>query len=191
MTIDEFSWEPRAGSTGDDRFNVPGAKGLSGTVVSGEQIRIDAVPASYSTPPTLGQVSAGSGVNQVLAEYNRQRQELVSAGFSASVSGLPESYVSGKVQSTRFRVNYPSVINQVRTVYGFGSYTFNYTPANSSTALIDGAIIAEMRKALTPEGPFSPLRYGTLRSANNNITSTWVNASTTEAIVPERLPDVV
>ena len=61
---DIITWEPRVGSTGDDRYDWPPAEPLSqgGT--------------SFSDPPTPAEVNAAEGLNQIIAEINRRQNYL-------------------------------------------------------------------------------------------------------------------
>jgi len=59
---DLITWSPRRGTSGDDRYDVPDNTHFE----AGDY-------AGYSDPPTLAEVNAGSGLNQIIAEYKRRR----------------------------------------------------------------------------------------------------------------------
>ena len=76
----DLVWTPRVGSTGDDRYHIPGATKLDGTVDSGAQTRAKA-----------------SQVDDVIDEVNARNQEWYDAGLggtSAQLAHLP----TGKIK---------------------------------------------------------------------------------------------
>jgi hypothetical protein len=60
LGTDIITWNPRRGSSGNDRYTFP------------DDTAIKVGSSSYSSPPTIDEVNAGSGINQIIAEYNRR-----------------------------------------------------------------------------------------------------------------------
>jgi hypothetical protein len=78
------NWNPRVSDTGDDFYNLPGAVKLDTTQDTGNPSRIDAGDYSgFDVCPTIAQLNASSGVNQVIGAYNRRAYNF------ASSFGLP------------------------------------------------------------------------------------------------------
>lgn len=68
-----YTWTPCIGGSGDDLFNVPGATKLDGSFDSSNPpTKMALGGTSYSTIPTIAEINAGSGLNQVIAAYNRR-----------------------------------------------------------------------------------------------------------------------
>ena len=57
---DLITWNPRVGDAGNDRYDVPPCTPIT------------AGPNAYSNPPTIAEINAGSGLNQVIAEVLRR-----------------------------------------------------------------------------------------------------------------------
>jgi len=111
----DLVWTPRVGSTGDERYHIPGATKLDGTVDSGAQTRAKA-----------------SQVDDVIDEVNARNQEWYDAGLggtSAQLAHLP----TGKIKLADIGT-VCTAIRSLRTYQGFG---YNQTLPHS-----DGSVEA-------------------------------------------------
>lgn len=54
------TWSPRVGPTGDDKYNLP------------DESDVDKGVSVFSSPPTVAELNAASGINQIIAAYNRR-----------------------------------------------------------------------------------------------------------------------
>lgn len=131
---DLITWSPRIGATGDDRYD-PGE-----TIVSAGDY------AGFSTLPTLAEVNASSGINQVKAEIARRTwtADYLRPGSYITVD---PGYVDPekKILSTHF--NPTALIDTIRA--GEGSSVFPWTSLPSSR--ISRQRMLELRKALATD----------------------------------------
>jgi hypothetical protein len=130
---DLITWSPRVGATGDDRYDIP-----AGEVIS-------AGTTEYSDPPTLAEVNSGSGINQVIAEYQRRRAITNTMPvYGGDLSGF--SYVSSdtKIQSATI-TDMRSNINALRQRELSSLYSPWYS---ETTGIITGALLSDLRKSL-------------------------------------------
>jgi hypothetical protein len=139
-----ITWNPRVGTTDDDRFNWPGSKKIDGSIMSDPFNVIEKGDSSIlSVPPTVAQINAIHGLNQIVAEVNR-RYAAHNAAFGTSVT--PLAYFS---EATLTNVNISAVrsrINSLRSAEGLVAYDDWPT---MSGRVIAGAWFAHMRKALS------------------------------------------
>lgn len=78
---DLITWNPRVGATGDDRYRWP------------ENACIEAGASDYSDPPTIAEINARSGYNQIVAEM-RRRDSMYSWG-GLNTGGLVRRTLNG------------------------------------------------------------------------------------------------
>ena len=136
MAYDLVTWSPRIGATGDDKYNVPAATVLAAGSTAG-----------YSATPTIAEINAGSGLNQIVAAVKR-RIRTYNSLFGTSIT--EPSYVSSaaNVISSGDFGSIQSAINDVRENEGFAAYTYSST----YSGLLVSNHIAQLRKALTIDG---------------------------------------
>lgn len=161
-----ITWAPRVGATGDNQYKF-------GSGASMPKIYRGTVGGST---PSVSDVNALTGINQIVAEIKRQ-------GGSAS-------YVSDGTQkvSKTFITSLQTAINSIRTGAGASSYSF--TSITDGTVKISNSILLQLRKALAVtqttvtgsswDGRFEFQRkdipYGTLYTESTNHTprDTWI-----------------
>ncbi len=129
MGYDLVTWSPRVGAAGDDVYNVPGAIKLDGTMDTGNASRIERGSNAFSTTPTIAEINASSGLNQVIGLINRRIRRY----------------------NTLFGLSIFNRINTVRLTEGFASYVFPTAEVATGKA-IRGTHLAHMRKALRISG---------------------------------------
>ena len=118
------TWHPRLGNTGDDAYRW------------GMDNLINAGTSAYSSPPTLAQVNAGSGLNQIIAETKRQ-------GGGASLSYTdPDT-----LMATGFFNDMKTAIDTLRSSLGRPAFPWAAWPI-STEMLIRDQHLFELRKAL-------------------------------------------
>lgn len=152
MGYDLVTWAPAIGGSGDDLYNIPGAKKLDATTDTGAQTPILAGDSSgFSATPTIAQLNASSHFNQVVGLYNR-RKGIYNTAFGTSLATA--SYVSAgaKVLASDY-TGLLSKINTLRSQEGFtgGALAWpNTTP--TAGARVSGDHLAYLRKALAISG---------------------------------------
>lgn len=141
---DLITWSPRVGATGDDRYNVPADS------------VIEAGSSSYSDPPTLEEVNAGSGVNQIIAEHNRRcafydASSVLCLGSGAS--GATIGYVSSNTVITAAAFStWRTNINTVMAVENKAAFSWTSpSPAAQVKIRKDSGAVFDMRKALATD----------------------------------------
>jgi hypothetical protein len=141
------------GGSGDDLYNVPGAIKLDASQDTGNQTRIDVGDASgFDATPTIAQLNASSGLNQVIGALNRRILNY-NATFGTTATTLSYLSADAKITASNFTaIN--NKINTLRTTEGFATYTFSSPSTNTS---IKGIHLANMRKALAISGTLTPV----------------------------------
>lgn len=125
--IDLVTWNPRVGASGDDRYAWP------------PEARLFAGPSVFSNPPTLQEVNAASGLNQLVGETARRRY-LQATGF-----------FQGDVQTSRTLLGLlMSGIGSTRNLEGRPTFPFTKTSWNKDEAFRAQHLL-EMRKALATD----------------------------------------
>lgn len=133
---DLITWNPRIGATGDDRYTIP-----PGT-------RIEVAGASFSDPPTLAEVNAALGLNQVVAEINRRRRP-----DDWVVNDVdPLDYCPGGRIAAAFMATLRAAIDDIRENECRAAYSWGALPAVGGRIL--GAHLADMREALATDWLF-------------------------------------
>jgi hypothetical protein len=169
MSYDLVTWSPRVGSSGDDLYNVPGATKLDLTVDSGSKTKIYAGDATGANPgsladfsdytnasliPTIAQINASAGVNQVIGLLNR-RIKMWNALAGTSMSAIAYVAASASVTAAKFNA-ICSAITTLRSTEGFTAYTFPGTSFGDGNICVGckvyGYHLANMRKALCLSG---------------------------------------
>lgn len=157
---DIITWDPRVGSTGDDRYDP------------GEDIRIEAGASDYSSRPTHTEINARSGINQILAEANRRiwpgnSQNRINANVSLF------NYVSaGDRIDAADLTDLNTRINNVRDWENQSAFSF--TRAVAAGDIIKRNDVLEWRKALASD-------YFT-EFINGNDYSSWSSSAGQDTI---------
>jgi len=152
MAYDLVTWSPRISASGDDKYNVLGGTKLDASIDTGLPTRIDAGSSSYSSTPTISEINAGSGLNQVIAAINR-RAAVHNSLFGTTIPVLSYIAPDVRISAAKF-LEIQTGINNVRRTEGFTSNGSFTTPVAGNRIL--GTSIAEMRKALAISGTFAP-----------------------------------
>ena len=141
MGNDLVTWAPRRGDSGDDLYDVPDDTPVGAGDASG-----------FSATPTIDQINASSGLNQVIGLANR-RVKIFNARFGVTMP--TEGYASA--ETSRSAAKWAAVcsrINAIRVAEGFGDYTF-LTAEAAAGLNIRRQHILDMRKALRIAGILS------------------------------------
>ena len=141
---DIVTWSPRVGATGDDRYDPGNAMRIAAGTASG----------TFSDPPTITQVNAASGINQVIAEIRRRCWGTSPASYwitPGDLSGLAPSWcpTSGKYLYTTFNT-LKSAVDSIRTTEGQSAFSWSEYPLASADRTVR-AIVTELRKALATD----------------------------------------
>jgi hypothetical protein len=151
MGADLVTWSPSisSGTNTDDDYNFSGATKLDGTIDAGNPTLVRIGDASgFSAIPTLAQLNASSGLNQIIGAVNR-RSANYNASFGTSLSIL--SYLTADVKLTAASIlAIKNACIAVRAAEGFGAFTWPTAPA--ANALIRGNQISALRKSLRISG---------------------------------------
>jgi hypothetical protein len=155
MTIELTTWNPRRGSVGDAKYEVSGGTLIDGTVDAGPQEPIDSGRADYSPIPTLPEIAAGSGLNQVNALWRRIYARLAQAAIPGqSMPGLLPFLNQGDEYRASDLLSLQAQIASMRLAYGLPTYTAFPGSAEYVQGMpIKGAHLAHLRKALALDGP--------------------------------------
>jgi hypothetical protein len=157
MGFDLVTWSPRVGSTGDDKYNLPGATKIDGALDTGNPTRIDVGDASgFSTIPTIAEINASSGLNQIVGLVNRRRRN-ANALLGTAFAALPYFTPGVKITYTDIAALQSGVIS-ARTMDSLEAYTGTW-PTYSAGTPISGNLIAHLRKSLRISGKY----FGTSR----------------------------
>ena len=157
MGFDLVTWAPRVGSTGDDVYNVPGGTKLDGSVDTGGPCTVQAGDSSgFSATPTVAQLNASSGINQVIGLYNR-RALMFNAAFGTSLATIAY-IVSGTMPKA---TDFTNILTKINTLRGGSAGTNEgWTGGNLAWPIstptagqpIMGHHLAFLRKALAISG---------------------------------------
>ena len=138
MGFDQITWSPRRGATGDDQYDVPDDCGIGAGDASG-----------FDATPTLAQIAASSGLNQIVGLANRRILQ-----FKALFGGTSQVAIPYFVTGQRYFVTNgadPSwtllinLINLIRSIEGFSVYGLVAPTAGHRILRTD---ILNLRKAL-------------------------------------------
>ena len=196
MGTDLVNWEPRIGGSGDDAYNIPGATKLDHEFdTEGEPTKIYAgnssganpgsladfsSPSTMSLVPTIAQINASAGLNQVIGLTNRRIKMWYA--LTGVTSATPLNYItvgSGVTANgstpTSFWEIYEAITG-IRSSEGFTPYTFPSTDASADGNVyagcrVYGYHVATMRKALGLYGVQTlPITYRAQYYRNDNTT---------------------
>lgn len=128
---DLITWNPRVGATGDDRYNID----LNTAIGAGS--------SSYSSPPTISEINAGSGINQIIAEVNRRCGESDDALVqNGSISTVAYIAAGGAISLLALTAKIDLIRENEDQAY--------FSTATGQTGqAIRGAWVAAMREALS------------------------------------------
>jgi len=118
------TWSPRVGASGEDAYRW-GVNNL-----------VNAETTAYSTPPTLAQVNAGSGLNQILAELKRQGGG-AGLGYTSTANLLGVTFLNALKGG----------VDALRTSLGRGVFPWTVWPI-SNVLLLRDQHLYELRRAL-------------------------------------------
>jgi len=147
MPIDQVTWSPRIGTTGDDVYNIPGATKLDDTKDTGVQQRIRAGSSSFSSPPTLAQLNSSSHLNQIIGLTNRR---ITLYNQANGTTNPTQSYVAigGKILASQLS-QARSQIDLLRQLEGnYAPFSWSSNWPTDDPPFIKGRYFSEMRKAL-------------------------------------------
>jgi hypothetical protein len=125
---DLVTWSPRVGASGDDRYNLPA------------EARFEAGSSSFSTTPTLAEVNASSGMNQVIAECRRRR------------SFTPSFKQAGDPVKAAHFTDLQAHIDAIRSIEEMSAWSWSAVPAAGGR--IQAAHLSELRKALAVDNVY-------------------------------------
>jgi len=153
MAYDLVTWSPRISGAGDDRYNIPGATKLDGSVDTGLPTRIDAGDGSgFSAIPTIAQINASSGVNQVIAAINRRILNH-NGSYGSTLPSIAYIATGARILASKF-AEMMQRITQIKQIEGFVNVTA-LTPPTSGQRIL-GSHLAVMRQALAISGELRP-----------------------------------
>jgi hypothetical protein len=137
---------------------------LAGAQDTGNQSLVADGGSSFSTIPTIAEINASAGLNQVIGLVNR-RMKNYNAAFGTTMT--PLAYLTGtKIKAADFTA-IKTAIDLVRTTEGFAAY--GSWPANMTAGkLIKGVHLAHMRKALRISGVCTLAWYGCVYNRMDN-----------------------
>jgi hypothetical protein len=188
MGFDLVTWVPAIGGGGDNNYNVPGATKLDGTIDTGNQCTIQAGDSSgFSATPTIPQLNASSGFNQIAGAYNRRALTFNSA-FGTSLASVAY-VVAGAFPLASDFINLLSKINILRnnnSAAGFQNEGWVGTlawPISTPTAgqPIKGHHLAFLRKALAISGTIKINLAGKQYTRTDNPYGTHTSEAITTA----------
>lgn len=183
MSFDLVTWAPRVGSSGDNLYNVPGATKLDGTLDTGAPCSVQAADVSgFSATPTIAQLNASSGFNQVAGAYNRRALTYNSRFGTALVSA---SYVAvGNQPAAADFTGLLSKINTMRAAEGWAGGSLAW-PISTPTAggIIRGHHLAFLRKALAISGTFNMTPWASNSAVDQRTDSPTYGTKTAESII--------
>jgi hypothetical protein len=143
---DIITWSPRVGASGDDRYDPGEARVAAGTA-----------SGTFSDPPTLAQVNAATGMNQVVAEILRRCWGSSPAStwlVPGLMSGITPSWfpTSGRIkQSGNPWDLLKSDIDDIRTCEELSAYSWSGYPTITAGERIARETVLHLRKALATD----------------------------------------
>jgi hypothetical protein len=142
MGYDLVTWAPAIGGGGADKYDPP----ASSTINYGDT-------SGFSATPTIAQLNATSGINQVIGLYNRRALNCNALTGSALAT---QAYLGGNRVRASDLTTLRTRINTMRAAEGFAAYSFVAPLAANGT--ITGAVIAELRASLRIAGTMTVVR---------------------------------
>lgn len=154
MGFDLVTWSPRVGSSGDDKYNIPGATKIDGSLDSGLPTRIEAGSSvGFSSTPTIAEINASSQFNQVIGLVNR-RARRHNALFGCTIPTLSYLAPDERITAAKLAAIQTGIQNLI-TVEGITPTGAVLTNPNVGE-LHRGHVLANMRKALAISGTLRP-----------------------------------
>ncbi len=162
------AWNPCVGSSGNARFDIPGAIPLAGGSPADflDDRPVDRGSSGYSALPTLGQIDAGAGWNQVIAYLQRQKQLMDTYSLSNMGAVLQPAFLAGDRRVSHYDIadNSSSTaspaymraqVDDIRRQWGLPAWTWVYGPPVATDISLSafpmrGVDLAEVRQALEP-----------------------------------------
>jgi len=149
VATNEINWSPaiNASAATDDAFNIHGARQLNGTQDLGTRTIIRAGSSAFSSTPTIAELNASSGMNQLLGYYNR-RAATWNAAHGGSLAIMSYVAVGNQPSATTFTtlLTNISALRTAEAVYSPSMAFPNSTPG--SKLWIYGDHVAYLRKSL-------------------------------------------
>lgn len=136
---DLITWSPRIGATGDDRYNV------------NPETLIAAGSSTYSDPPTITEINAGTDLNQIIAECNRRTHGSHDADYYSNSANFitPRTALSYIAVGDRITFTILSTIqtriDSIRSTEGSTAYSWS---AVASVQQVKIQHLYELRNAL-------------------------------------------
>jgi hypothetical protein len=154
MAYDLVTWAPRVGSSGDDKYNVPGATKLNGFVDSGLPSRIEAGDSSgFSATPSIAEINNSSGLNQVIGLLNR-RALRHNALFGTTIPTVAYQAIDERITAAKVAAVNAGISGVITTE---GILPTGASLSNPSVGtMMRGTTLANMRKALAISGTLRP-----------------------------------
>jgi len=149
MAYDLVTWSDRVGASGDNKYNMLGATKLDGSVDTGNPTRIYAGTSTFSSPPTIAEINAAGGINQVIALFNRRVSQLNTLRNGSIVSAFSYQASDTRVTTAALSALF-TAINNLRVGEGFATYAS--FPSLSANTVMKGSALAHARKALAISG---------------------------------------
>lgn len=181
MGIELVTWNPRVNTTGDDRYNIPGATNLAGSVSAGDPRVWRGQGGSFSVPPTISEIDAVEGQAQINALIQRRKKFLTDSGnyfgagirigadtFMTEATALDATDLAVPIDVLKLRArlgwlrfsddtisptNLTQIINWLRLTEGLTAFSFSsaQTALSPNPKKIKGDALASIRKSLAIE----------------------------------------
>ena len=139
MSFDQVTWAPRRGDTGDDQYDVADDCGIA----AGDA-------GAFSATPTIEEIEASSGLNQVVALANRRLLQFKTRFGGTALTALPYFTSETRYARTAWN-NLETRIKSIRTLEGFDN-TGLFATAHAAGDRIARTHILALRKALRISG---------------------------------------
>lgn len=181
--MDQVTWSPRVGSTGDDKYNVPGAINIAGSRDTSNPERVNAYSGSFSSTPTIAEINAANGVNQVVGLLKRRAlQANALLGTSLTYPAFAEADKKIRTAASGLgEFEWPllkAAIDALRAAEGFATYSWPTAPTGSPGQA--AYYLSHARKALALSGLCS-MQYGQRVFADSANYAGYTNPKTWSA----------
>jgi len=168
---DLITWSPRKDTTGDDRYYL----GADPVYNAGTEewtslpLELPAGASDYSSTPTIAEISARTGMNQLIAEIKRQETVLSGGGTVPSYKNA-----SDKILATDYN-NLKTCIINLRSILNYSVFTWTLSTAVANSTEIKNIHFMELRKAVPPV--YGRFQIGSHASYGSRYIYTWGGAS--------------
>jgi hypothetical protein len=187
MALDEIVWQPCLGTVGDDKYNLPGATKIGGSVdtssftgalvYAGDATMYPALPAS----PTLLQINASSHWNQAIGYHNYRAIRLNNTTGGTTVPTVPYFTPDKRILASDISTLQNALINLRGAGGEQWDVTGPFTPTVQQNKIIYGYHLAEIRKILQLSGTMTIKFQGI---AQTMISAEYVRQDTVYPSVP-------